>query len=189
MSDSAPLMMNGQSPSLLENGVYLLYDQIHQMSSRDVISWILSSNFHKARKYEHLTLMINSHGGELSSMMAIIDAMNGSAIPVWTVGMGVIASAALCIFMSGNKGNRILTPNTMILSHQYSAGRYGKEHELVAGVHRDEIVTDQLLKLYKKNTGLSEKIIRSKLLPPNDVWMTAPEAKKYNICDTIQDIK
>jgi len=39
---------------------------------------------------------------------------------------------------------------------------------------------------YKKCTGLSEKDIRQYLLPPQDVWLSAKEAKKLGLCDSIQ---
>jgi ATP-dependent protease ClpP protease subunit len=41
---------------------------------------------------------------------------------------------------------------------------------------------------YKKCTGLSEKIIREKLLPPEDVWLDAQQAKKFKLCDHIKEV-
>jgi ATP-dependent protease ClpP protease subunit len=46
-----------------------------------------------------------------------------------------------------------------------------------------------MLEHYKLCTGLSEKIIKEKLLPPSDVWLSGKEAKKFKLCDHIQDIK
>ena len=46
-----------------------------------------------------------------------------------------------------------------------------------------------MLKHYKKCTGLSEKKIRKFLLPPQDIWLDATEAKELGICDQIKEIK
>ena len=114
--------------------------------------------------------------------------MKGSKIPIKTVGLGMIASCGLLMFISGAKGKRVLTPNTSILSHQYSWGSIGKEHELFARVRELELTTERMINHYKKCTGLKEKDIREYLLPPHDVWLSAKEAKKLGLCDSVSQI-
>jgi ATP-dependent Clp protease protease subunit len=114
--------------------------------------------------------------------------MKGSAIPVYTIGLGEISSAALMIFMAGHKGERMLTPNASILSHQYSWGRWGKEHELINSSRAIDLTSEMILTHYKKCTGLTEKKIRDILLPPTDVWLNAKEAKKYGLCDKVKEM-
>jgi ATP-dependent Clp protease protease subunit len=111
--------------------------------------------------------------------------MKGSAIPIKTIGLGMIASCGILTFMSGTKGKRFITPNTSILSHQYSWGSAGKEHELFARVREFELSTTRMIEHYKKCTGMSEKKIREVLLPAEDVWLSAKEAVKYGIADKI----
>ena len=125
----------------------------------------------------------------MPSCFALIDVMRGSGIPIHTVGLGVIASCGLLLFITGQKGNRILTPNTSILSHQYSWGNWGKEHELFAQVKEFELSSQRLINHYKKCTGLKEKEIREFLLPPEDVWLSGNEAKKLGLCDSIRQLK
>ena len=90
------------------------------------------------------------------------------------------------IFIAGEPGHRILTPNTSILSHQYSWGTYGKEHELFSTVKEYELTTERMVNHYKKCTGLSEKKVREHLLPPQDIWLSANQAKKLGICDSVR---
>ena len=89
--------------------------------------------------------------------------------------------------MAGTKGRRILTPNTAILSHQYSWGTYGKEHELFAAQKAFDLTTKQMITHYRKYTGLTEKKIREFLLPPEDRWLSAKEARDLGICDMIKE--
>jgi ATP-dependent Clp protease protease subunit len=126
---------------------------------------------------------------ELIAAFAVIDTMRGSKIPVHTIGLGQIASAGLLIFISGVKGNRVLTPNTSILSHQYTWGAFGKEHELFATVKEFDLTTKRLIAHYKKCTGMNEAQIREVLLPPHDVWLDAQESKKLGLCDLVKDLK
>ena len=120
---------------LADAGLHLLMDEISISSAQAAIEWILEANFKNTeKKHKELTLAICSPGGDLNACFALVDVMKGSKIPIRTIGMGMIASCGLLMFISGEKGKRILTPNTSILSHQYSWGNYGKEHELFAVV-------------------------------------------------------
>lgn len=171
------------------NNIYLFMEPFENKTVKPAIEWIIKKNLlsNKARP-KHLTLMICSPGGEVSSAFALIDTMKGSKIPVHTLGLGEIASCGLLTFMSGEKGHRCVTPNTSILSHQYSWGSHGKEHELFARVREFELTTARMMEHYKKCTGLSEKDIRKYLLPAEDVWLSADQAVEYGIADEIKDV-
>ena len=171
---------------LLLRGHHVFMSDVTQETMKPLIDWIISENFNQKEKKRELTLGICSPGGDLNACFALVDVMKGSKIPIRTIGMGMIASCGLLMFISGEKGRRILTPNTSILSHQYSWGTYGKEHELFAQVKEYDLTTERIVNHYKKCTGLSEKDIRKYLLPPHDVWLSAKEAKKLGLCDKIQ---
>ena len=174
--------------SLHDAGYHLLMDDIDSSSCKSVIEWIMEANLTTDKKSKkELNLVVCSPGGDLSAAFALIDGMRGSAIPIRTTGLGLIASAGLLIFISGKRGKRILTPNTSILSHQYSWGSRGKEHELYAVVKEFELSTERLINHYKRCTGLSESRIKKVLLPPQDMWLSAEEAKKYKIIDKVED--
>ena len=169
---------------LYKSGLYLLMDVITAESCKEAIEFILKQNAEK-KKQKRLQFMICSPGGDVPSCFALIDIMKGSRIPIHTVGLGVIASCGLLLFITGEKGKRTLTPNTSILSHQYSWGSYGKEHELFAQVKEFELSTERMINHYKKCTGLTEEQIREHLLPPEERWLSAKEAKKLGICDKV----
>ena len=170
---------------LFLRGHHVFMSDVTQETIKPLIDWIISENFNKEKKKKELTLGICSPGGDLNACFALVDIMKGSKIPIRTIGMGMIASCGLVMFISGTKGRRVLTPNTSILSHQYSWGSYGKEHELFAQVKEYDLTTQRMISHYKKCTGLSEKDIRKYLLPPHDVWLSAKEAKKLGLCDSI----
>lgn len=162
-------------------------EDISLSSAKNVVEWIFEANFAEERP-ELLNLIICSPGGDLNAAFAVIDVMRGSAIPVRTIGLGQIASAGLMMFIAGTKGQRLLTPNTSILSHQYSWGAFGKEHELFATVKEFDLTTKKMIQHYKKCSGLSEAKIREVLLPPQDIWLSPQEAKKLGLCDDVKDL-
>lgn len=170
-----------------KHSFYLLMEDISLATSKAVVEWIFEANFAEERP-ELLNLIICSPGGDLNAAFAVIDTMRGSAIPVRTIGLGQIASAGLMIFIAGEKGQRILTPNTSILSHQYTWGAFGKEHELFATVKEFDLTTKKMISHYKKCTGLTEAKIREILLPPQDIWLSPLEAKKIGICDEVKEL-
>jgi len=174
------------SSEMFMRGHHVFMGDVTQETMKPLIDWIISENYSKAKKKKELTLGICSPGGDLNACFALVDIMKGSKIPIRTIGMGMIASCGLLMFISGEKGRRVLTPNTSILSHQFSWGSFGKEHELFAAVKEFDLTTQRMIDHYKKCTGLSEKDIREYLLPPQDVWLSAKEAKKLGLCDSIQ---
>lgn len=171
-----------------KHSFFLMMEEISLATCKSAVEWILEANFTEERP-EMLNLIITSPGGDLNAAFALIDVMRGSAIPVRTIGLGQIASAGLMIFIAGEKGQRILTPNTSILSHQYSWGAIGKEHELFAQIKEFDLTTKKVIDHYKRSTGLADKKIREVLLPPQDVWLSPIEAKKLGLCDDVKDLK
>jgi ATP-dependent Clp protease protease subunit len=87
--------------------------------------------------------------------------------------------------MAGAKGRRVLTPNTSILSHQFSWANEGKAHELFATVREYDLTQKRMLEHYRSCTHLSDAKIKEFLLPAQDRWLDAHEALKLGICDKI----
>ena len=186
MMNKLNLQLNESSDS--RHSFFLLMEEITLATCKQAVEWIFEANFSEEPP-ELMNLIITSPGGDLNAAFALVDIMRGSAIPIRTIGLGQIASAGLMIFIAGTKGQRLLTPNTSILSHQYSWGAFGKEHELFAQVKEFDLTTKRMIAHYKKCTGLSEQKIREVLLPPQDVWLGSLEAKKLGICDDVKDLK
>jgi len=176
------------SQALADAGMYVFMGEVDTESIKPVIEWILHENYVSKRKRKELLLMVCSEGGDVAAAFALIDVMRSSPVPIKTVGLGQIASAGLLIFLAGSPGRRLLTPNTSILSHQFSWGSEGKSHELFATVKEFELTHRRMLDHYKVCTGLGEAEIKTALLPPHDVYLSAEEALALNICDAISEL-
>ncbi len=178
-------MSKGQNQSSNDT-FYYLTGEINANSISSAIDFILDHN--AARTKTPIVILINSYGGELCQMTSMVDIMKASSVPVHTVGTGVVASAATFIFLAGVKGHRILTENTIFMTHQMSGMSEGKYHELLADLRHSNIRHEQMIKLYSDLTGLSKSFIKSKLVGKGDLYLTAQEALKMGLCDKIDKI-
>jgi ATP-dependent Clp endopeptidase proteolytic subunit ClpP len=172
-------------PTLASQHYFLLNKDIEASSCGEAMTFILERNFMKKDKPSEIKLIINSQGGDMTSAFALTDVIEASSIPVWTYGLGSLCSAALTIFIAGHKGKRFITNNTSILSHQFSWGMGGKEHELIASVKEIDLTKRRVFDHYKKHTKQSETNIKKYLLPAEDCWLSAKEAVRYGLADVI----
>jgi ATP-dependent Clp protease protease subunit len=168
---------------LLASHVHFLTGDICEENIRKAIQWIVYENLTKTPK--HLTLYVNSSGGDLYQGFALIDAMRSSKHPVHTVGLGEIMSAAFLIFVSGAKKYRTIAPNTGIMCHQYSDSPEGKHHDLKAQMQEGDNCNKRMLAILQSACKLDAKTITRKLLNPTDVWLTAEGLVELGLADKI----
>jgi ATP-dependent Clp protease, protease subunit len=171
--------------TLTKEGVFTLFGPVDSDMAQTAVRFVLAHNSVRS-PVKHLTFVINSEGGDLNDAFSIIDVITHSRIPVHTLGLGQISSSGLMIFMSGVKGHRLLTRNTSVMSHQWSGTFEGKIHELMSAQSDFELTTARMINHYRKCSGLDEATIKSKLLPPHDVYLTADQAVSLGLADRIQ---
>lgn len=174
-------------PDIEDYHYYIFSSNFDQSSTSDAMRFIIARNLIEKNKPKCIKMIINSPGGEVPSAFALIDTIKGSKVPIYTYGLGEIASCGLLTFMAGEKGKRFITRNTAILSHQFFWGTIGKEHELMASVKEFNNVSKKIIEHYKRCTGQTEATIKKYLLPAEDIWLTPKEAIKYGIADQIVD--
>lgn len=166
-----------------ENGVFFIFGDINEDLTKNCISWLYAKS--TKNKKDNLELVINSEGGDPLNAFAICDIIEYLNLKIKTIAIGSVCSSSLLIFMAGEKGQRKISKNCQILSHQYFWGVDGKSHELKSINKEFKIMDKRFINHYKKHTNLNEKTIKNNLLCSTDIWLTPEEAKKYNICDII----
>lgn len=172
---------------LRENGIIFMEDEFNQKNCMPLVKMIMEFNLMPAEKApEIIHLYINSPGGLVDSCMHLIDVVKQSRIPVYTYGMGSIASCGVMLMMAGAKGHRYLTQNTAVMSHEFSGGTRGQYHDMVDQQPHMEWTNLKLMEHYVKCTGKKEAYIRKHMLAPKtDHWLTPEEAVKHGIADQI----
>ena len=128
-------------------------------------------------------LYINSPGGYITAGMAIFDTMNYIKPDVATICMGQASSMGAFLLAGGKKGKRSDLPNSRIMIHQPMGGAEGQASDIK--IQADEIIRlrGKLNKLLAKQTG--QKISKVEKDSDRNYFMSAVEAKKYGIIDTV----
>ena len=128
-------------------------------------------------------LYINSPGGIITSGFGIYDTMQYIKPDVATICMGQAARMGAFLLAGGAKGKRSALPNSRIMIHQPMGGAEGQAADI--RIQADEILRmkSQLNKILAKNTGQTVKKIE--VDTDRDNFMTANEAKRYGIIDSI----
>ncbi len=170
--------------SLSMLGTFMLFDEINEQSAKATCEFILKSNMVFDATFP-LILFVNSPGGSLSDGFAIIDTMTTSRIPIQTIAIGEVASMGAAIFVAGKKGARLMTKNSSMMTHQFSAMVYGKTHELMAVRKYHDVISSKFINHFKRHTKMSEKQIKDILLRESDTWLEPKECLKYGLCDKI----
>ena len=168
--------------ALLYKHIHFLTGEIDEENIEDTIKWIVYENT-LPQQGKILTLYVNSDGGNLTDAFALIDIMRVSVNPIRVIGLGSICSAAFLIFSAGTKGMRYIARNTSIMCHQYTNEISGKHHDIKAHFKESELINDRMVQILKETTSLDMRAIKSKLLPPSDVWLTPEELIDYGIAD------
>lgn len=169
--------------NLIDLGQYLLFDEISQSSAKEACTFLLKANTLNI----DTNIFINSPGGSCTAGFAIVDFMEASRVKVNTRAIGQICSMGFVIFIAGQKGNRIMSPNTTIMSHTFTGGAWGKSHELFARNEHFKELHQRIIAHYLKHTTCTKKQIKEMFLGATDLYLTPKECLKYGICDKVAD--
>ena len=101
---------------LLKDRIIFLHGEIEENSASTIVMQLLILESENSEK--PIYIYVNSPGGCVYSCLSIIDTMKCLKCPIYTVGMGLVASAASVVLACGTKGFRYSLPNTRIMIHQ-----------------------------------------------------------------------
>jgi ATP-dependent Clp protease protease subunit len=173
---------------LNEFGIIYLSGVINDGSAEQMCKEIIEHNI--KGDVGQIQMIINSPGGACASGFSIIDIMEWSQIPVYTTGIGIVASMALIIFMTGEKGRRVLTARTSILSHRFSGVSFGNHSQLIAGRKEEDMAHDRVIQHYLTYSGVKERAELEKyLLRDVDTWLTPEEAVQHGLADVVEPLR
>jgi ATP-dependent Clp protease protease subunit len=128
-------------------------------------------------------MYVNSPGGSVSAGLGIVDTMNHIKPDVATVCVGLAASMGSIILSQGAKGKRSILPNAEVMIHQPWGGTQGQASDIEITARHILRTRETLNKMLSKATG--KPLVQIEKDTDRDFFMTADEAKKYNIVDTI----
>ena len=151
---------------------HYLHGELTNENVSETIKWILSANRSKIKRV--LELYINTPGGDLYEMFALIDVMKSSYHHISTVGIGAVMSAGFLIFASGSQGYRYIGKNTGIMNHQHSDNLDAKMHDIRAQMKENQNCEARCLQILKEATGMTVQEVRNKFIKTYQINITQP---------------
>jgi ATP-dependent Clp protease protease subunit len=169
---------------LLKDRIIILNGEIDDKLASIIVAQLL---YLDAQSHEDINLFINSPGGSITSGMAIYDTMNFIKSKVSTICIGMAASMAAFLLSSGEKGKRMILPNSEVMIHQPLGGAQGQATEIKIAAERILKLKDKINKIMSKNTG--QPLEKIEIDTERDYFLSAKEAKNYGLVDKIIENK
>lgn len=166
---------------LLKDRIILLNTQVDDASAALICAQLLYLESQDPEK--EINFYINSPGGAVTAGLAIYDTMQFISAPVATMCMGHAASMGAFLLAGGEPGMRYALPHAQIMIHQPSGGYRGQVTDMDIHLKESLRTKDLLNGILAKNTKQTlKKVVRD---TERDNFMTAKEAMKYGIIDSI----
>lgn len=134
-------------------------------------------------KREPIQLYVNSYGGSVHNMWALIDIIQQSKTPIYTYCTGYAMSAAFNIFLAGHK--RYATKHATFMCHQMNCIRSGKYQDMIEDRKEMDYMNQQIENYVMERTKISEERIKEIREKKLNVYIHPNEAINLGIIDEI----
>jgi ATP-dependent Clp protease protease subunit len=132
---------------------------------------------------EPIRIFIDSPGGDADAGYAIFDMIRFVKPFVWTIGMGLVASAAAIIQLASPKERRVGLPNSHYLIHQPLSGIRGVATDIEIHAKELEKLRERINRLIAEETGNPQEQVEKDT--DRDYWMNAAEAVNYGLISRV----
>lgn len=135
-----------------------------------------------------IPVVIDSYGGQVYSLLAMISAIRHSEIPVATIVEGKAMSCGAILFSCGEDGLRFMDPDATVMIHDVSSMEFGKVEEMKAGAKEADRLNTKIYTMMARNCGKKDdyfmKIVDKK--KHADWFLDATEAKKHGLAQQLR---
>lgn len=165
---------------MLETRTILLSGEINKELAERVIKQLLLL---EAESDEPVKIFIDSPGGDADAGFAIYDMIRFIKPKVFTIGMGLVASAASIVLIAVPKDQRLSLPNAHYMIHQPLSSIRGVATDIEIHAQELEKLRNKANKLYAQETGQDvEKVAKD---TDRNFWLDGEEAKDYGLVSKI----
>lgn len=148
---------------------------------RMILRWNLQDYGKPEEERQPIRLFIFSYGGLGDMMWSLVDTIEASKTPVYTINFGIAGSAASAIFVAGKK--RYMLKNAQVVIHEGSAQIEGDAIKVLDGAQSYKEQLRRLREFYLSRT----KIPRAQLTKKrsNDWYLDSKFCVENGVCDAV----
>jgi ATP-dependent Clp protease protease subunit len=165
---------------MLKTRTILLSGEINKALAEKVIKQLLLL---EADSDEPIKVFIDSPGGDANAGYAIFDMIRFVKPLVYTIGMGLVASAGALVLLAAPKERRLAFANSSYMIHQPLSGIRGVATEIEIHATEIEKLRVKLNKLISDETGKDIKQVE--IDTDRDCWLNGEEALNYGLVSKI----
>lgn len=166
---------------LLGARIVFLNTEITDASANLLVAQLMHLEADNAR--DDIALYINSPGGDMWALFAILDTMAFIGPDVATICVGQAASAAAVVLAAGAPGKRYVLPNARVLIHQPHGGMQGQSTDLERAVAEMVELRSRMVQVLVDRTGQSEARITADI--DRDYILRGEKAVEYGLVDHV----
>ncbi len=148
---------------------------------RLILRWNIEDAGKPVNERKPIWLYLMNYGGDADMMWSFIDTIESSVTPVYTVNMGVCASAAGIIFLSGHK--RFMLPRARVVIHEGSASLSGDSTKVFDAADSYKSSLKAMKEHILKKTNIPAKLLNKKR--NNDWELDSVFCLEHGVCDII----
>ena len=134
-----------------------------------------------------IPVIIDSFGGDVYSLLAMLDIMSTASKPVATIALGKAMSCGSILLACGSAGLRFVGPHATVMIHDVATISFGKIEELKSDVGEAERLNIKIFGLLNercaKNKGYFQKIVAEK--KHTNWYLDSKEVLKHGLADHV----
>lgn len=177
----APEMPDPLTEKFLKTRQILLSGEINKDLAEKIVRQLLVLEADNDK--DPIYMYIDSPGGDVDAGFAIFDMIRFVSVPVYIIGMGLIASAGALILLAAPKERRLGLPNSRYLIHQPSSGMRGVATDIQIHAKEMEKTRAIINQVISEQTGKSiEQVTKD---TDRDYWLDSSEAVEYGLISTV----
>jgi ATP-dependent Clp protease protease subunit len=135
-----------------------------------------------------IPIIIDSPGGYVYSLLAMVDILKTATVPIATVSLGKSMSCGAALLSCGTEGYRFAGPNSTIMIHDPSGGSHGNTKDMVVDAEEIQRLDSMLYKMMAQNCGRKDTYFSDIVHKKGhaDWFLTAQQAKQHNLVNHIR---
>jgi ATP-dependent Clp endopeptidase proteolytic subunit ClpP len=135
-----------------------------------------------------IPVLIDSYGGEVYALLAMLDILSTSDRPVATIAIGkAMSCGSILLSCGGSPGLRFIGPNCTVMIHDVGSFSFGKIEDLKADVFEAERLNNKVFELMNEKSGKEKGYFQSLVANKKHVnwYLDAKEALKHGLVDHV----
>jgi ATP-dependent Clp endopeptidase proteolytic subunit ClpP len=140
----------------------------------------------KTNPQKPITIYIDSYGGAVDALAAMIETLDTIPNTVITVAVGKAMSCGAILLSHGDV--RFCGPNSRVMIHEVSSGTIGDVHDMKADTQEAQRLNSHFMGLLARNCGFKNYDEIRKLIKAQDGrdrYLNANEAVEFGIVDVV----